>query len=281
MATNPGSISDYIGLFTIRNQLPPLIAVTTTSGTGSEVSYAAVIVDPNRYTKMVIADPKLIPIIAVNDPTLCRTMPPHITAGTGMDALTHAVEAYISTLANPLSDGLALQGIALIAENLPRAVEDGEDMDARTNMCYGQYFAALAFNGANLGNTHSVAHALGARYGLPHGDLNAIVLPHVLRKNKSECAAKLANIAKTMGVDITGLSTEEAADRAIQAIESMSQRIGIASTLTDLFNRHKKTADRGDIPGIVGHAIQDPCGASNPVVFTREDFVEVCENAWQ
>jgi len=280
MANNPGSINDYIGLFTIRNSLPPLIAVTTTSGTGSEVSYAVVIVDPDRHVKMVIADPKILPIIAVNDPMLCRTMPPHITAGTGMDALTHAVEAYISTLANPFSDGLALQGIALIAENLPKVFENGDDMDARTNMCYGQYFAALAFNGANLGNTHSVAHALGASYGLPHGDLNAIVLPHVLRKNKDKCVIKLARIAETMGVDTTGVSTEEAADRAIQAIELMSQRTGISATLTELLDRYKKTGDRGDIPAIVDHAIQDPCGATNPVVFTRKDFIEICEAAW-
>ena len=147
-------------------------------------------------------------------------------------------------------------------------------------MCYGQYFAALSFNGANLGNTHSVAHALGATYNLPHGDLNAIVLPHVLRKNKEKRAVKLAKIANAMGVDTTGLSTEEAADSAIQAIEHMSQRTGIATTLTELLERYKKTGDRGDIPAIVDHAMKDPCAATNPVVFTRKDFIEICEAAW-
>lgn len=281
LVTNPGTPHDYEGLFGVTNMLPPLIAVTTTSGTGSEGSIAAVITDPERHHKMVIADPKLLPIVAVNDPLLTRTMPPHITAGTGMDALTHAIEAFTSKLTNPFSDGLALQAIKLVAENLPKAVENGDDMEARNNMCYGQYCAGIAMNSAQLGNTHSLAHSLGAVYNLPHGDCNALMLPYVMRKNKVSNPAKFAEVARAMQVDTTGMSDEQAADAAVEAVETLVRQVGILPSVTALAERYQKTVKKDDIEGLVVHALHDLCNAANPIIYQPEDYREIYEAAWE
>jgi aldehyde:ferredoxin oxidoreductase len=281
LATNPGTPHDYEGLFGVTNMLPPVIAVTTTSGTGSEGSIAAVITDPERHHKMVIADPKLLPIVAVNDPLLTRTMPPHITAGTGMDALTHAIEAFTSKLANPFSDGLALQAIKLVAENLPKAVENGDDMEARNNMCYGQYCAGIAMNSAQLGNTHSLAHSLGAVYNLPHGDCNALMLPYVMHKNKASNPAKFAEVARAMQVDTTGMSDEQAADAAVEAVEALVRKVGILPSVTALAERYQKATKKDDIEGLVVHALHDLCNAANPIIYKPEDYREIYEAAWE
>jgi aldehyde:ferredoxin oxidoreductase len=281
LANHPGKACDYEGLFGLTKMLPPMIAITTTSGTGSEVSFGAVVSDTKRHAKMVMADPKLVPIIAVNDPIMTRTMPPHITAGTGMDALTHAVEAYTSAMANPYTDGLCLQAIKLIFNALPKAVENGDDMEARMDMCYGQYCAGLAMNSAQLGSVHSLAHSLGAHYNLPHGDCNAMMLPHGLKKTKAVQIDKFVSMAQTMGIDIQSCSKEEAADKAIAAIETLMGKINIATTITELLKRcHMPEASSSDIPALVDHAMADPCNGASPVAFSRQDFQEIYERVW-
>jgi aldehyde:ferredoxin oxidoreductase len=281
LATHPGKACDYEGLFTLNQMIPPLIAVTTTSGTASEVSFGAVVTDTARHAKMVMADPKIIPIVAVNDPLMTRTMPPHITAGTGMDALTHAIESYVSSLANPYTEGLSIQAIELICKALPKAFENGDDMQARSDMCYGQYCAGLAMNSAQLGSTHSLAHALGAHYNLPHGDCNALMLPHVMRKTKTVKLDKFVRMAQVMGIDTQGCSKEEAADKVIEAVEALMSKVNIATTITELLKRCRKDeASATDIPALVEHAMTDVCNGASPVTFSRQDFQEIYERVW-
>ena len=280
MVNNPGSIIDYMGLFGVWQPSPVLVAVNTTSGTGAEATVAAVITDPSRHLKAPIADPKLLPIVAVNDPLLTRSMPPHITAGTGMDALTHAIEAYTSNLTTPYAQGLALSAIKMIAKYLPRAVENGDDMEARDNMCQAQYCAGLAFNSAQLGNTHSLAHALGAIYSMPHGNANAIMLPYVMLKNKSAVAEGMAEIAQGMGVDTAGLSVDLAADKAIEAVKTMMDGIGVPKTVTELADVCRIKISKDDIPELVAHAAADLACGANPILYSLDDFKEIYEKAW-
>ena len=280
MVNNPGSILDYMGLFAVWRPIPVLVAVNTTSGTGAEATFAAVISDPVRHIKAPIADPKLLPIVAVNDPLLTRSMPPHITAGTGMDALTHAIEAYTSNLTTPYAQGLALSAIKNIAKYLPRAVRNGDDMEARDNMCQAQYCAGLAFNSAQLGNTHSLAHALGAIYSLPHGNANAIMLPYVMEKNKPAVAELLAEIAQVMGIDTVGLGVDMAADKAIEAVNAFMDRIGVPKSVKVLAERCRVQIDPADIPELVAHAATDMCCSVNPVPYSLDDFTEIYKKAW-
>ncbi|MEA3241181.1 MAG: iron-containing alcohol dehydrogenase [Pseudomonadota bacterium] len=280
MVNNPGSIVDYMGLFGVWQPSPVLVAVNTTSGTGAEATVVAVISDPARHLKASIADPKLLPIVAVNDPLLTRSMPPHITAGTGMDALTHAIEAYTSNLTTPYAQGLALSAIKIIANALPRAVENGDDMEARDNMCQAQYSAGLAFNSAQLGNTHSLAHALGAIYGMPHGNANAIMLPYVMMKNKPAITELLAEIAQAMGVDTTGLSADSAADKAIETVKTLTDSIGVPKTVTALAEVCRIKITQDDIPELVAHAANDLACGANPILYKLNDFKEIYEKAW-
>jgi aldehyde:ferredoxin oxidoreductase len=281
MAKHPGKACDYEGLFGLTKMLPPLISVTTTSGTASEVSFGAVVTDVERHSKMVLVDPKLTPIVAVNDPLMTRTMPPHITAGTGMDALTHAIEAYVSALSNPYTDGLCIKAIELIFDALPKAFANGDDMKARMDMCYGQYCAGMAMNSAQLGSVHSLAHSLGAHYNLAHGDCNAMMLPHGMHKTKAVQPDKFVRMAQAMGIDTQNCSKEEAADKAIAAVEALMAEINIATTVTELLKRcRKEPASASDIPELVDHAMGDVCNGASPIAFSREDFQEIYEKVW-
>ena len=280
MVNNPGSIIDYMGLFAVWQPGPVLVAVNTTSGTGAEATVAAVISDPTRRLKAPIVDPKLLPIVAVNDPLLTRSMAPQITAGTGMDALTHAIEAYISQLTTPYAQGLALGAIKMIAKALPRAVDNGDDLKARDIMCQAQYSAGLAFNSAQLGNTHSLAHALGAIYSMPHGNANAIMLPYVMMKNKPAVTELMAEIAQALGVDTAGLSVDVAADKAIEAVKTLMDGIGVPKTVTELAAACRIKISQDDIPELVAHAAADLACGANPILYSLDDFKEIYEKAW-
>ena len=207
-------------------------------------------------------------------------MPPHITAGTGMDALTHAIEAYTSNLTTPYAQGLALGAIKMIAEALPRAVENGDDLEARDIMCQAQYSAGLAFNSAQLGNTHSLAHALGAIYNMPHGNANAIMLPYVMMKNRPAVTEFMVEIAQAMGVDTTGLSIDEAAERAVAAVKSLMDSSGVPKTVTELAVACRIEINQNDIPELVAHAAADMACGANPVLYSLDDFKEIYEKAW-
>ncbi len=210
-ATNGGQIRDYEGVDRSSKPQLPLIAINTTAGTASEMTRFCIITDETRHVKMAIVDRNVTPLMSVNDPALMVAMPKGLTAATGMDALTHAIEAYVSTAANPITDACALKAITLISNNLRLAVRDGNDLTARENMAYAQFLAGMAFNNASLGFVHAMAHQLGGFYDLPHGVCNAVLLPHVQSFNALVCAVRLTDVAHAMGADTRGFSPEEGA----------------------------------------------------------------------
>jgi alcohol dehydrogenase len=202
-------------------------------------------------------------------------MPPALTAATGMDALTHAVEAYVSTIATPMTDSAAEKAIELIAQHLRAAVANGDDIVAREGMCYAQYLAGMAFNNASLGHVHAMAHQLGGFYDLPHGECNAILLPHVSRFNLIAKMDRFAKIAQLMGENVEGLSTREAANLALQAIQDLSSDIGIPAGLVELGKRYGKEVKAEDIPTMTGNAQVDACGLTNPRRPKDEDVAAI------
>lgn len=273
VAANGGSIKDYEGIDKSTKSMPPFIAINTTAGTASEMTRFCIITDTSRKVKMAIVDWRVTPTIAINDPLLMMGMPPALTAATGMDALTHAVEAYVSTIATPITDACALKAIELVAKNLRAAVANGGDMVARDNMAYAEYLAGMAFNNASLGHVHAMAHQLGGFYNLPHGVCNAILLPHVERFNMIAKMDRFGDIAKAMGEHIEGLSPRVAAEKAIEAIKTLSRDIGIPSGLTELGVKEK------DLRIMAENAQKDACGLTNPRCPSLEDVINIYKAA--
>lgn len=263
---NGGKIGDYEGVDVSNKMQKPLIAINTTAGTASEMTVFTIITDEERHVKMAIVDKHIIPIIAVNDPLVMHAMPKGLTASTGMDALTHAIEAYVSTAATPVTDACAQKAIELIVESLEAAVADGTDGVARENMAYAEYLAGMAFSNASLGYVHAMAHQLGGFYDLPHGVCNAVLLPHVQNFNKKVCAERLSDVARFMGIDITGMDHLQAADSAIEYIKGLNERVGIVSGLTEL------GVKESDFNTLTENAMKDACGLTNPI---QPSFIEV------
>lgn len=273
LATNGGEIKDYEGVDQSKKPQLPMVGINTTAGTGSEMTLFAIITDEERHIKMALVDKHLTPIIAVNDPMLMLAMPKSLTAATGMDALTHAVEAYVSTAATPITDACAEKAIELISNYLVKAVENGEDVEARDMMAYAEYLAGMAFNNASLGYVHAMAHQLGGFYNLPHGVCNAILLPHVQEYNKSTSAARLAKVAKIMGGNIEGLTDEQGADLCIDMIKSLSQTVGIPEGLKVL------GVKESDFVTLATNALNDACALTNPRQGNLEDVIAIFTKA--
>ena len=273
VASNGGNIRDYEGVDKSKKPMPPFIAVNTTAGTASEMTRFCIITDTSRKVKMAIVDWRVTPNVAIDDPLLMVGMPPALTAATGMDALTHAVEAYVSTMATPVTDACALKAIELIGGYLRAAVANGNDMEARDKMCYAQYLAGMAFNNASLGHVHAMAHQLGGFYDLPHGVCNAILLPHVSRYNLIAKMDRFADIAVALGENIEGLSIRAAADVALDAIQTLSGDVGIPSGLKELGVKEK------DLKTMAENAQKDACGLTNPRCLTLEDVIDIYKKA--
>jgi alcohol dehydrogenase len=273
VATNGGKIHDYEGVDQSTKPMPPFIAMNTTAGTASEMTRFCIITDTSRKVKMAIVDWRVTPNTAIDDPLLMAGMPPALTAATGMDALTHAIEAYVSTIATPVTDACALQAIQLIATNLRAAVANGGDMEARDKMCYAQYLAGMAFNNASLGHVHAMAHQLGGFYDLPHGVCNAILLPHVERFNLIAKMDRFVDIAVAMGENVSGLSTRAAAEKALEAIQVLSADVGIPSGLAGLGVKEE------DLRTMAENAQKDACGLTNPRSMTLENVIQIYRNA--
>lgn len=267
VATNGGAITDYEGVDKSAKPQLPLVAINTTAGTASEMTRFCIITDDARHVKMAIVDKHVTPVLSVNDPALMVGMPPALTAATGMDALTHAVEAYVSTAATPITDACALQACALISQHLRTAVAQGDDLAARDQMAYAQFLAGMAFNNASLGYVHAMAHQLGGFYDLPHGVCNAILLPHVQAFNATVAAARLGDVARAMGVDTRSLTPDAAAQACLQTIRQLAADVGIPSGVGQL------GAKEADIPTLAANAMKDACGLTNPRV---PSFDEVC-----
>ena len=267
VAVNGGKIQDYEGVDKSAKPQLPLVAINTTAGTASEMTRFCIITDDRRHVKMAIVDKHVTPLLSVNDPEMMAGMPAALTAATGMDALTHAVEAYVSTAATPITDACALQAVRLVGQHLRRAVAQGDDLEARERMAYAQFLAGMAFNNASLGYVHAMAHQLGGFYDLPHGVCNAILLPHVQAFNAGVAARRLGEIGQALGADIAGLDDAAAAARALQAIRDLARDVGIPAGTAGL------GAKEDDIPVLAANAMKDACGLTNPV---QPTFDEVC-----
>ncbi len=214
MLNNPGHIRDYVGINMVPNPSVPVIAVPTTAGTGSEITIWSVLSDKEAKVKLSVGSVYNCPNLALADPELTTSLPPHITAATGMDALTHALESYVNKATQPISEGLSVQSMKMIAENLRLPVVQGENVEARSNMLLASLIAAMAFNSTRLGLAHALAIPLGAHFKIPHGTVNAILLPEVMKFNVIGNTKKFAEIASIFGVDTYQLTEREAAEKS-------------------------------------------------------------------
>ncbi|MBQ5605951.1 MAG: lactaldehyde reductase [Prevotella sp.] len=252
-----------------KNKSVPIVALPTTAGTGAEVTINYVIIDEERQAKMVCVDPNDIPAVAIVDPELTYSLPKSLTAATGMDALTHAIEGYITKGAWVMSDMYELQAIKMIAENLPLAVDEPTNPIGREGMALAQYIAAQAFSNVGLGLVHGMAHPMGSLHDIPHGVANAMLLPTIMEFNMPMCIEKYGIIARTMGVDTTGMTAEEAAQAACDAVKALAIRVGIPQHLTEIGITEE------NIPALAAQAITDVCTPGNPREVTEAEIVEL------
>ena len=267
---NNPEFSDVVsleGVADTKKKCVDIIALPTTAGTAAEVTINYVITDEESGRKMVCVDPNDIPVLAIVDADLMATMPKGLTAATGMDALTHAIEGYITKGAWHLSNILEINAIKIIADNLRAATFDGSNMEAREQMALGQYVAGMAFSNVGLGCVHSMAHPLGARFDIAHGVANALLLPTVMEFNMPSSIVKYGRIAKAMGVDTTGMTQEEAAKAAVDAVKKLSLDLGIPQTLREIGIPEEA------LPQLANDAFNDVCTGGNPQPITEEDIL--------
>jgi alcohol dehydrogenase class IV len=260
------------GYFKVRAPVLPFFAIPTTAGSGSEVTVAAVVSDPGAGRKFAIVDNKLVPAAIALDPNLMIGLPPHVTAATGMDALTHATESYLATLATPATRALSVAAARAILRDLPLAFEDGHNIDARQSLAVASCLAGLAFTKASVGYVHAIAHQLGPLYHLPHGYLNAILLPYVLEFYMDGASARMAEIARACGLGQDGDDPRSLATSLVVAIRRLNARIGIPPTIEQI-------AD-ADIPEIVRRALAEAHGTYPvPKYMSAADCTTVVQNA--
>ncbi len=274
MAVHPGDVLEYAwdhpNARPIAKELPYLVAVPTTAGTGSEVGRASVISDDATHVKKIIFSPRLLAKAVFADPELTLDLPPHLTAATGMDALTHNVESYLSPAYHPLCDGIAVEGVRIAARALRKAVHEPHDLQARSDMLMSSMMGAVAFQ-KDLGATHSCAHALSTVADLHHGLANGIMIDHVMRFNEPAATAKMAELARVVGV---GRAAAEAAAQAfVDWLTALKRDLDIPATLGAYVT--KRPVTRADIPALVEVAINDTCHQTNPRPCTREDFERI------
>ncbi|MGF1876316.1 lactaldehyde reductase [Photobacterium frigidiphilum] len=273
MSANPGDICDYNGIGKVINAGGYFIAINTTAGTAAEMTSNSVITDEENKVKMVIIDAKQIPDVAVNDPDLMIGLPANITASTGMDSLTHAIESYVTPGAHTLTEPTALEAIKLIAKWLPVAVKDGADIEARDKLACAQFLAGMSFNSAGLGLVHAMAHQPGATHNLPHGVCNAILLPIVCEFNAAVSPERFRAIAEAMGADTSKLNDVEAASLSVKKIRDLSELVGIPGGLAEL------GIVEDDIGGWIDKAMSDPCLGGNPRQPSPKDIIELFKRA--
>ena len=268
-------LAEQVGLFEGAKRLPPHIAFPTTAGTGAEVTYAMVVLDEKAKAKIACAHPYCNADVAMLDPELTVKLPPKITAFTAMDAMTHAIEAITTISANPISDGLGLHAIRLIAKYLPEVMKNPENVEARGYLLIASTMAGMSFINAFTGGVHATAHALGALYGIPHGLANSIMLPHLMTYNLEESPARFVLIADALGVNIDKLTTEEAARAAVQAVKDLQKAVGLTQTLKD-FGVPK---DREALLPLVDLAMGDSQLPYNPRALEEDDVCNLYLNA--
>jgi alcohol dehydrogenase class IV len=275
MATNKGNILDFAGMDLVPKRGIPKILIPTTAGTGSEVTRVFVFTDEASNLKKSVYSTYALADVAIVDPMMTLSMPPKVTADTGIDALVHAIETYVSMTATPFSDILAMEAIALIAENLTKAFSKGENLDARYNMSLAATISGLAFGSGGLGAVHALSNPLGIHYHLPHGRTNAIMLPHIMAFNLMGNPVKFAEITEAMGQEVDGLSDMEAATLAVDAVKELLGLLKIPIRLRDY------DIPQEDIPKLVEGAMKvSRLFAFNPRDLTQEDVDEIYRMAW-
>ncbi|MEK4237740.1 MULTISPECIES: iron-containing alcohol dehydrogenase [Paenibacillus] len=267
LATNGGHIKEYEGVHKSKHKSLPIVAVNTTAGTSAEVTINYVITDEERKVKMVMVDKNSIATISVNDPELMVDKPAALTAATGMDALTHAIEALVTPGAYPVTDATALAAVEIIFANLARTVKNGHDIEAREQMVYAIFLGGLAFNNAGLGYVHAMAHQLGGVYDLPHGVCNAMLLPYVEEQNAKYVPEKFRAIAKAIGLNVESQTDKECADFVIESIKALSKEVGIPSKLSEL------GVDEVDLDLLAENSMKDACAPGNPFIPTKEEVI--------
>lgn len=233
MATNEGSIEQYFGTNLVKEPGLPLIAIPTTAGTGSEVTNISILSDTKEQVKKGIVSPYLLPDVAIVSPIMTLTCPPSVTAASGVDALVHAVEAYISKFASPLTDALAIGAMKLIAVHLPKAYACPDNLESREAMSTASLMAGLAFGNAGVGAVHAMAYPLGGRFHMAHGVSNSLLLPYVMKWNKIACLEKLRDVAVALGENVDGLNADQAADAAIEAMTRLCRYVEIPQSLRE------------------------------------------------
>ena len=268
VANNPefADVVSLEGCAPTKNKCVPIIALPTTAGTAAETTINYVIIDEEKQKKMVCVDPNDIPAVAIIDAELMYSLPASLTAATGMDALTHAIEGYITKGAWSMSDMFELEAIRMIARYLPLAVKDPRNPEGRDGMAVAQYIAGMAFSNVGLGLVHGMAHPMGSLHDIPHGVANALLLPTVMEFNMESSIEKYGEIARAMGIDTTGMSAREAAKAAVNAVKALSVEVGIPQHLSDLGFTEE------NIPALVEQAFTDVCTPGNPREVTVADI---------
>jgi alcohol dehydrogenase len=276
LLTNGGKAEDYLGLGKIKKPGVPKIMIPTSAGTGAEVTFTAVFINEKTKSKGGMNGDPLYPEAAILDPALTVSLPPHITATTGVDALTHALEAFVSTQAHPISDMYALEAIELISSNLVKAYAHGGNLEARSNMLLGSLLAGKALATAGVGLVHAMAYPLGGMFGIPHGLANAVLLPYVMAYNLIGNPARFAMLAEVMGAKVDGLPEREAAEAGVEFVYRMNQDLGIPASLAELKIPAKKIPEMAKIALTVTRPVEN-----NPRKPSLEDVIRVYETAME
>lgn len=273
--TNPefADVVSLDGVADTKNKCLPIIAIPTTAGTAAEVTINYVITDETRTKKMVCVDVHDIPVVAIIDPDMMQGMPQSIAASTGMDALTHAMEGYITKAGWLIPDMFHINAMSLIYKNLEKAANE-KDEHAVDQVAYGQYIAGMGFSNVGLGIVHSMAHSLGAYFDTPHGVANALLLPHVLKFNGVVCPQLYRNMGYAFGLDMSETTDEEAIDKVVEAVKELSVKLNIPQTLREI------GIPRDMIPTLANQAINDACTPGNPREVTVEDIIDIYESAY-
>ena len=273
LMTNPGPIGQYGGIGLVRNKPLPLVAIPTTAGTSSEITNVSALTDTEAVCKYVVIDNKITPSHVIADPEYTRTMPKSVTAATGMDAITHAVESYISNMATPLTKYNSIQGLKIFYENLPKVVEDGNNMEARENMMMGCVITGFGFSNANLGLVHGIAHTLSAHFHLAHGMANAVVLPYVIAYNAPSCPDEMIELAKAIDLPLTGDKDKDMYALS-DALLAMTKKLGI-KTLSEQGIKEE------DFDMLADDVLKEPVLNFNPKQgVTKEDVLELLKKAF-
>jgi alcohol dehydrogenase len=274
LLTNGGTPQDWEAPALLERDPLPIIAIPTTSGTGSEVTFYAVVTDTARKFKMSLLDTRIAPRVALVDPDLTMTMPPSVTASTGMDALTHAVESYTGALANPIADALSKDAIRLVALHLADAVRDGSNREARSGMMMASLLAGMAFGNTDVAAVHCLAEAIGGRYDTPHGVANSVFLPHVFAHNAEAFPARHAEVAAALGIDTGDMPDEIAAWKASEFIANLAREVGIPAF------RDVGGVDPADFPALAEASKRNVSDPSNSKAYEVADYLMLLERAW-